>query len=175
MPKSRFAVAMVAATALAASALAPVASSAENKPSTGQSSSVGHIDGAGYSDECQEAIAQAREDHEQGIEDGTIPGSSFMGPQELGYSIVNGYGSSGMPEAPECIEEEDQQAEDENWEKVPDWLQSMRGNDTTELVFAVVGAILAIGASATQAATIAATFSPEIRNQIAQALKQFGY
>src|SRR5699024_11461420 len=118
----------------------PVAASAQTE--TSQLSSFGHINGDGYSAECQEAIEQARKDHEEGIENGTIPGSSFMGPQELAFSVLNGYGSSGMPKAPDCIAEEDEQKEDERWEQVTDFATSMRGNDTTDLILAVVGAIV---------------------------------
>ena len=69
----------------------------------------------------------------------------------------------------------DEQAEDERWETVPDSLKSMRGNETTDMIFAVVGAILAVGGSLTQAATILAAFSPEARDQIASVLQQFGF
>lgn len=172
MRNSRLAVAMVASCSIALSALTPVAASAQTE--TSQLSSFGHINGDGYSAECQEAIEQARKDHEEGIDNGTIPGSSFMGPQELAFSVLNGYGSSGMPKAPDCIEEEDEQKEDERWEQVPDFAKSMRGNDTTDLILAVVGAIVSVGGSLTQAAAILATFSPEVRNQIASALKQLG-
>lgn len=174
MRNSRLAVAMVASCSIALSALTPVAASAQTASSGAQLSSGGHINGDGYSAECQEAIEQARKDHEEGIDNGTIPGSSFMGPQELAFSVLNGYGSSGMPKAPDCIEEEDEQKEDERWEQVPDFAKSMRGNDTTDLILAVVGAIVSVGGSLTQAAAILATFSPEVRNQIASALKQLG-
>ena len=51
----------------------------------------------------------------------------------------------------------------------------MRGNDTTDMIFAVIGAILAVGGSLTQAAGIVATFSPEARAQIAGFLKNMGF
>ena len=174
MRNSRLAVAVVAATSVAVSALTPVAATAQTIPSSSQLSSGGHINADGYSDECKEAVEKAREEHEEAVEDGTV-GSSFMGPQELACGIANGYGSSGMPEEPNCIEEEDEQAADERWETVPDSLKSMRGNETTDMIFAVVGAILAVGGSLTQAATILAAFSPEARDQIASVLQQFGF
>ena len=150
--------------------MTPVAASAQ----TDSLSSGGHISGEGYSDECKTAIEQAKEDHETGVADGTV-GSSFMGPQELAFGILNGYGSSGMPTPPECIEDEEEAKADERWEKVPDFAQSMRGNDTTDMIFAVIGAILAVGGSLTQAAGIVATFSPEARAQIAGFLKNMGF
>lgn len=170
MRNSRLSVAMVAASSVALAALTPVAASAQ----TGSLSSGGHISGEGYSPECQAAIEQAKEDHEAGVEEGTV-GSSFMGPQELAFGILNGYGSSGMPTPPECIEEEEEAKADERWEKVPDFAKSMRGDDTTDMIFAVIGAILAVGGSLTQAAGIVATFSPEARAQIAGFLKNMGF
>lgn len=169
MRNSRLSVAMVAASSVALAALTPVAASAQ----TGSLSSGGHISGEGYSPECQAAIEKAKEEHEADVEAGTV-GSSFMGPQELAFGILNGYGSSGMPTPPECIEEEEAKA-DERWEKVPDFAKSMRGDDTTDMIFAVIGAILAVGGSLTQAAGIVATFSPEARAQIAGFLKNMGF
>ncbi|WP_301200152.1 hypothetical protein [Corynebacterium stationis] len=58
---------------------------------------------------------------------------------------------------------------------MPDFAQSMRGNDTTDMIFAVIGAVLAVGGSLTQAAGIVATFSPEARAQIAGFLKNMGF
>ncbi|MFH0410885.1 hypothetical protein ACG98H_02070 [Corynebacterium sp. L4756] len=174
MRNSRLAVAVVAATSVAVSALTPVAATAQVMSSPAQLSSGGYTNTEGFTEECKEAVEQEREEHEQAVEDGTA-GSSFMGPQELAFGIANGYGSSGMPDDPDCIEEEEERAEDEQWEQVPDSLQSMRGNDTTDLIFAVVGGILAVGASVTQAATILAAFSPDVRDQIRTALEQAGF
>ena len=173
MRNSRLAVAVVAATSVAISALTPVAATAQTVPSSSQLSSGGHIDASNYSEECQQAVEDAREEHEQAVEDGTA-GSSFM-VQELAFGIANGYGSSGMPQEPDCIEDEQEDAEDKRWETVPDSLKSMRGNDTTDMIFAVVGAILAVGGSLTQAAGILAAVSPEAREQIGGMLEQAGF
>src|SRR5699024_10730843 len=129
MRNSRLSVAMVAASSVALAALTPVAASAQ----TGPLSSGGHISGEGSSPECQAAIEKPNEDHEAGVQDGTV-GSSFMGPQELAFGILNGYGSSGMPTPPECIEEEEEAKADERWEKVPDFAKSMRGTATTDMI-----------------------------------------
>src|SRR5699024_8699160 len=155
MRNSRLSVAMVAASSVALAALTPVAASAQ----TGSLSSGGHISGEGYSDECKPAIEQDKEEHEAGVADGTV-GPSYMGPQDLASSIHNAYGSSGMPTPPECIEEEQEAKADERWDKVPYFPKSMRGNDATAMIFAVIGAILTVGGSLTQAAGIVATFSP---------------
>src|SRR5699024_1174919 len=120
MRNSRLSVAMVAASSVALAALTPVAASAH----TGSLSPGGHISGEAYSPYCLLAFAKAKEEHEAGVEAGTV-GSSSIGPQELAFGILNGYGSSGMPTPPECIEEEEEAKADERWEKVPDFAKSM--------------------------------------------------
>ncbi len=70
------------------------------------------------SEECQAEVDAAKDAHKKAVKDGTA-GSSFMGPQELALGIVNGYGSSGMPDEPDCVEKEKADKPVE----LPDWLK----------------------------------------------------
>ena len=71
----------------------------ESSQALGSSLDVGHTSTKDLSPECADEVNQARKDHEAAVADGTA-GSSFMGPQELANGVLNGYGSSGMPEEP---------------------------------------------------------------------------
>ena len=77
----------------------------DSSKALGSSLNVGHTSTKDLSQECADQVNQARKDHEAAVADGTA-GSSFMGPQELANGVLNGYGSSGMPDTPDCVEEE---------------------------------------------------------------------
>lgn len=148
------------------------ADSSAGKSSFGQSS-VGQTSTAGLSEECAAAVKQARLDHEQAVANGDA-GSSFMGPQELAFGLINGYGSSGMPEVPDCIADEAEEREDAKWDELPEELQSFRGNETSETILAVLSGIVTTAGVLVQAAIGMARISPEFRAQVKDVFAQFG-
>ncbi|MDY3127623.1 MAG: hypothetical protein SOW59_05770 [Corynebacterium sp.] len=137
-------------------------------------SSVGHTSTENLSDECAAEVIAARKQHEENIAKGQA-GSSFMGPQELALGIVNGYGSSGMPKEPDCIDAEKKAAEDARWEKMPAALQSMRGNETTQLIFEVLSILLALGSGLTTLAQAYVAFVPGGREDARAFLRNAGF
>ncbi|WP_347307182.1 hypothetical protein [Corynebacterium sp. SA-MJD20WY100] len=91
------------------------------------------------SEECQAEVDAAKDAHKKAVKDGTA-GSSFMGPQELALGIVNGYGSSGMPDEPDCVEKEKADKPVE----LPDWLKWAELSPEGKEAFAWINLILSI-------------------------------
>lgn len=96
------------------------------------------------------AQVQNEEDNQSGDD-----GSSFMGPGDLLRSILSGNGSSGVPEDPE---NEDATEEDEP--ALPEWAGSLAVPEELELPLAILSALVAIGATATQIAAIVLPIIP---------------
>lgn len=140
----------------------------------GGSSDVGHPNTSELSQECKDEVNQARKDHEAAVADGTA-GSSFMGPQELAYGVLNGYGSSGMPEKPECIEEEKEAKLEKEWDEMPEFVQSARPTEKTKEISAWVVGALALLSAGIRVAVVAAEFDPSILNGLRAFLKSMGF
>ena len=143
-------------------------------PNGGSSMNVGHIDTSDLSKECADAVHKAREEHEQAVADGTA-GSSFMGPQELALGVLDGYGSSGMPEEPDCVQAEKDAALEKEWDEMPEWVQSARPNDTAEEVFAWIGGAIALASVGINALTMVAQYDPSVLDGLRAFLKSHGF
>lgn len=180
----RLSTSLIAVCATTMTLVTPLAAaddaSGSAQPQSGQSSTggssmnIGHINTSGLSEECADAVRKAREEHENAVADDTA-GSSFMGPQELGLGILNGYGSSGMPTEPDCVQEEKDAELEKEWDEMPDWVQSARPNDTAEEVFAWVGGTIALVAVAINALTVVAQFDPSVLDGLRAFLKSQGF
>ncbi|MDO5031414.1 hypothetical protein [Corynebacterium sp.] len=148
--------------------------SVEKKPGGGSSMNVGKIDTSDLSEECKAEVKQAEKDHEEAVANGTA-GSSFMGPQELIFGILDGYGSSGMPKVPDCVDADKKAALEKKWDEMPDWLQSARPNETVDEVFAWIGGFLGLLAAGLQATIIMAKIDPSILDGLRYQLKKAGF
>lgn len=163
MRVNRFSVALIAATSASLALVTPVAA-AQTADANGNAS--------GLSAECQAEVDQAKADHAAQAEAG---GSSFMGPQELLMGAVNGYGSSGMPETPECAQPEtEEEREEQALSQLPDWAQSAVPSPEAREAFAWIGAILGLVGGAAQLLTIVASINPAVLDPIRSALKAAG-
>ncbi|PMC71855.1 hypothetical protein [Corynebacterium aurimucosum] len=140
----------------------------------GSSMNIGHTNTSDLSEECAEAVRKAREEHENAVADDTA-GSSFMGPKELGLGILNGYGSSGMPEVPDCVQEEKDAELEKEWDEMPDWVQSARPNDTAEEVFAWIGGAAALLSVGINLLAAVAQSNPAVLNDLRAFLKSHGF
>ncbi|WP_053089082.1 hypothetical protein [Corynebacterium aurimucosum] len=140
----------------------------------GSSMNIGHTNTSGLSEECADAVRKAREEHENAVADDTA-GSSFMGPKELGLGILNGYGSSGMPEVPDCVQEEKDAELEKEWDEMPDWVQSARPNDTAEEVFAWIGGAAALLSVGINLLAAVAQSNPAVLNDLRAFLKSHGF
>ena len=143
-------------------------------PNGGSSMNVGRIDTSDLSEECANQVRKAQEEHEKAVTDGTA-GSSFMGPQELGLGILNGYGSSGMPAEPDCVQAEKDAALEKEWDEMPDWVQSARPNDTAEEVFAWIGGAVALLSVGINLLAAVAQSNPAVLNDLRTFLKSHGF
>lgn len=122
------------------------------------------------SPECKAEVEAARKAHEQAVADGTA-GSSFMGPFELGKGIINGYGSSGMPDTPQCVIDSDPANKPAEF---PDWAKSAEMTPEAEEVFAWINLVLSIGAGFIQLALILAKLNPSFLDALRPPLEAMG-
>lgn len=122
------------------------------------------------------AEAETQEPEDETQEEPVAEGSSFMGPDELLQSILGGYGSSGVPETEQDPEtEEDAEEEELNLEDYPEWMHgSIAPSDELQMAMAVIEAVLAVGATATQAAVIVLPLLPGGLDTLRSALANFG-
>ena len=192
MRARRLSVALVAATSTTLALVTPVAG-AESSESQGSSSAQPQdsgssedtanggkeTDGEGQegttdgpettkpalSEECQAEVDAAKEAHKKAVKDGTA-GSSFMGPQELALGIVNGYGSSGMPDQPDCVEKEKADKPVE----LPDWLKWAELSPEGKEAFAWINLILSIIGGLIGLASTLVKVNPEFGKDINGAL-----
>ncbi|MGO2426359.1 MAG: hypothetical protein ACTH7R_08395 [Corynebacterium flavescens] len=158
MSRSRLSVALVALGATGVAILSPVAAHAED---------------GGLAPKCQKAVEDAKAAHQAAVENGTA-GSSFMGPKELMLGLANGYGSSGMPKTPKCVDEQAAEDEQKEWDNMPDFVQFLRPGTATAEGMAWAGAILGLGAAAVQGLALIAKSDPSILEPLRAALKQAG-
>lgn len=181
----RFPTSLIAACATTMALVTPLAAADDTADSTqpsaqsqsatsGSSMNIGHIDTSGLSEECADAVRTAREEHEKAVADGTA-GSSFMGPQELALGILDGYGSSGMPEEPDCVQEERDAELEKEWDEMPEWLQWARPNDTAEEVFAWIAGAVALLSVSINLLTVVAQFNPAVLDGLRAFLKSHGF
>lgn len=126
------------------------------------------VDGVVLSPECQAEVDAAVAEHKQAAANG---GSSFVGPQELIDGMSSGYGSSGMPDNPECVKTEKEKKIQADWDKMPEWVQSARPNETADEVFSWIGVIMATLAGLMQVAVMAAKFNPALLDPVRDALR----
>ncbi|HJG43541.1 hypothetical protein [Corynebacterium phoceense] len=185
MRARRLSVALVAATSTTLALVTPVAG-AESSESQGSSSAQSQdsgssedtanggkeTDGEGQegtkpalSEECQAEVDAAKEAHKKAVKDGTA-GSSFMGPQELALGIVNGYGSSGMPDQPDCVEKEKADKPVE----LPDWLKWAELSPEGKEAFAWINLILSMIGGLIGLASTLVKVNPEFGKDINGAL-----
>ena len=146
----------------------------ESSQALGSSLDVGHTSTKDLSPECADEVNQARKDHEAAVADGTA-GSSFMGPQELANGVLNGYGSSGMPETPDCVEEEKEAELQKEWDEMPEFVQSARPTEKTKEIYAWVGGALALLSVGIRVLVVAAEYDPSILNGLRAFLKSMGF
>lgn len=169
---------MALATPLAVAADAAPGTTAQNhNTASGSSLNVGHPNTSGLSPECVEEVRKAREEHEAAVADGTA-GSSFMGPKELANGILNGYGSSGMPKLPDCVQAEKKATEeidkDKAWDKLPDWAQSARPGEKANEVFSWISVSLSVLSAVIGALVVLAESNPAIRASMQDFLNSKG-
>lgn len=146
----------------------------ESSQALGSSLDVGHTSTKDLSPECADEVNQARKDHEAAVADGTA-GSSFMGPQELANGVLNGYGSSGMPETPDCVEEEKEAELQKEWDEMPEFVQSARPTEKSKEIYAWVGGALALLSVGIRVLVVAAEYDPSILNGLRAFLKSMGF
>lgn len=146
----------------------------DSSKALGSSLNVGHTSTKDLSQECADQVNQARKDHEAAVADGTA-GSSFMGPQELANGVLNGYGSSGMPEVPDCVEEEKEAELQKEWDEMPEFVQSARPTEKSKEIYAWVGGALALLSVGIRVLVVAAEFDPSILNGLRAFLKSMGF
>lgn len=149
-------------------------SSSSNGSDGGSSLNVGHPNTSELSPECKAQVDQARKEHEQAVADGTA-GSSFMGPEELALGVLNGYGSSGMPAVPDCIDAEKEAKLQKEWDEMPEWVQSARPTETSKEVGAWLAGIASLLGVGINVMALAVQFNPEFRNQLAATLRSMGF
>ena len=149
-------------------------SSSNNGSDGGSSLNVGHPNTSELSPECKAQVDQARKEHEQAVADGTA-GSSFMGPEELALGVLNGYGSSGMPAVPDCIDAEKEAKLQKEWDEMPEWVQSARPTETSREVGAWLAGIASLLGVGINVMALAVQFNPEFRNQLAATLRSMGF
>lgn len=183
MRARRLSVALVAATSTTLTLVTPVAG-AESSESQGSSSAQPQDSGSpedtandgketdgpettkpALSEECQDEVDAAKEAHKKAVKDGTA-GSSFMGPQELALGIVNGYGSSGMPDQPDCVEKEKADKPVE----LPDWLKWAELSPEGKEAFAWINLILSMIGGLIGLASTLVKVNPEFGKDINGAL-----
>lgn len=126
------------------------------------------VDGVVLSPECQAEVDAAVDAHKQVAANG---GSSFVGPKELIDGMSSGYGSSGMPDTPECVKTEKEKKIEADWDKMPEWLQSARPNETADEVFSWIGVIMATLAGLLQVAVMATKINPALLDPVRDALR----
>ena len=146
----------------------------DSSKALGSSLNVGHTSTKDLSQECADQVNQARKDHEAAVADGTA-GSSFMGPQELANGVLNGYGSSGMPDTPDCVEEEKEAKLQKDWDEMPEFVQSARPTEKSKEIYAWVGGTLALLSVGIRVLVVAAEFDPSILNGLRAFLKSMGF
>ncbi|WP_295805150.1 hypothetical protein [uncultured Corynebacterium sp.] len=146
----------------------------DSSKALGSSLNVGHTSTKDLSQECADQVNQARKDHEAAVADGTA-GSSFMGPQELANGVLNGYGSSGMPDTPDCVEEEKEAKLQKDWDEMPEFVQSARPTEKSKEIYAWVGGALALLSVGIRVLVVAAEFDPSILNGLRAFLKSMGF
>lgn len=149
-------------------------SSSSNGSADGSSLNVGHVNTSELSPECKAQVDQARKDHEQAVADGTA-GSSFMGPEELALGVLNGYGSSGMPAVPDCIDAEKEAKLQKEWDEMPEWIQSARPTETSREIGAWLAGIASLLGVSVNVMALAVQFNPQFRNQLAATLRSMGF
>ena len=149
-------------------------SSSSNGSNGGSSLNVGHVNTSELSPECKAQVDQARKEHEQAVADGTA-GSSFMGPEELALGVLNGYGSSGMPAVPDCIDAEKEAKLQKEWDEMPEWVQSARPTETSKEVGAWLAGIASLLGVGINVMALAVQFNPQFRNQLAATLRSMGF
>lgn len=149
-------------------------SSSSNGSDGGSSLNVGHPNTSELSPECKAQVDQARKEHEQAVADGTA-GSSFMGPEELALGVLNGYGSSGMPAVPDCIDAEKEAKLQKEWDEMPEWVQSARPTETSKEVGAWLAGIASLLGVGINVMALAVQFNPQFRNQLAATLRSMGF
>ncbi|WP_293822192.1 hypothetical protein [uncultured Corynebacterium sp.] len=157
--RNRLSISLVAATAVTAGLVAPAtASAAEEQPKQ-------------ISAECQAEVDKAKEEHLKKVESGEL-GSSARTPQELIQGLTNGYGSSGMPEEPDCVAKEAEQHQIEALKRLPIW-----GSSTPEKFLEVMGWVTvatSLVAALLQALAMVAKVNPAVLEPMKNALKQLG-
>lgn len=193
MRRNRLSVALIAATSASLALVTPVASAQSSDGAAGgssagqgssQSATTAPGDGtgeeatppaeneSGLSPECQAEVDQAIADHKVYAENG---GSSFIGPQELVRGIFAGYGSSGLPETPECaLPPTPEEQEEAIFEQLPDWAQSFRPSDDVREAFGWISMFITLFGGVVQLLTIVASVNPAILDPIRAALTQAG-
>ena len=135
---------------------------------------MGHVNTSELSPECKAQVDQARKEHEQAVADGTA-GSSFMGPEELALGVLNGYGSSGMPAVPDCIDAEKEAKLQKEWDEMPEWVQSARPTETSREIGAWMAGIASLLGVSVNVMALAVQFNPQFRNQLAATLRSMGF
>ena len=98
-----------------------------------------------------------------------------MGPQELANGVLNGYGSSGMPDTPDCVEEEKEAKLQKDWDEMPEFVQSARPTEKSKEIYAWVGGALALLSVGIRVLVVAAEFDPSILNGLRAFLKSMGF
>ena len=140
------------------------------KPST--STSAAEATEGKLSPECQAEVDRLIAEHKKKVEDGTA-GSSMIGPVELGYGIINGYGSSGMPDKPECALAKDE-AEETSEPQLPDWAKSSELSPEGKEAFAWIHLIIGIATGVIQLAVVLATVNPSMLDALRNGLRAVG-
>lgn len=175
MRRSRISVALVAATAVASGLATPVAAaqsadfSLSSAPSAAQPAPVQDEQetqpNSELSPECQAEVDEAIADHQNA-------GSSFMGPQELIQGFANGYGSSGLPSTPDCVDEEKEEKEPEV--ELPEWAGSFAGDGTLAEIVRWISMFISVGAALSQLLLIVGKAFPAALDPIRNALDAAG-
>lgn len=153
----RLSIALVAATSTAMGLMSPIASAAELSPA------------------CQEQVDKAIADHK------AKGGSSFMGPGEMAQGMSSGYGSSGMPDYPDCYYAETDKKDPDNSDDdkdLADWNKrlpaNMQSSDGVINAVSIGGVVFTALAALIQAAATIAKVSPDFRNMLRKAAKDAG-
>lgn len=197
MRSRRFSVALVAATSVALGLVSPVAAQAaedQSSDTSQSSSSSDSTEGSSSSNAasadtkkpeaaspskadtntvdaaCRAEIDRLKQEHKEAAENGTA-GSSFMGPQELALGIINGYGSSGMPETPACAINEDGTTKVE----LPEWAKSAEMTDEAKEAFAWINMLVGVAGVLVQLVSMLAAINPAFLQDIVNAARNAGF
>ncbi|KAA8725402.1 hypothetical protein [Corynebacterium phocae] len=124
-------------------------------------------------EKCQEEVDKAYADHKKAVDDGTA-GSSFIGPKELVFGAISGYGSSGMPKLPDCAKAKPGETKPKTPVKFPEWAKSAESSPEMEEAFEWLSFMAILVGGLIQALAVVAKFNPGILSPIRDALAGAG-